>query len=280
MRCAMTVLVLAAGTAVIAAGLPAPDTVNSGVQREALANLPAEFDGCEEIIFLQRGGYEDSHWYANIGYFCDDENQPAYTTGAQLCKLNLATGRVSILLETAGGCIRNPRLHYDAGKILFAYRKDGSPYYNLYEIDIDGGNLRQITSGPFDDYEPEYLPDGDIVFVSTRARSWVGCWMTQVGTIHRCDANGRGIRTLSSNIEHDNTPAVLPSGQILYMRWEYVDRSQVEFHHLWTMNPDGTNQMIYYGNQTPWGVFLACRSVPGDDRVLGVFSPGHGMNDH
>jgi hypothetical protein len=262
------------------ADLPSLETLNSGVFTDALKHLPAEFDSIEEIIFVQRGGYEDPHWYANIGYFCDDENDPAYTTGAQLCKLNLKTGRITILLETAEGCIRDPKVHYDAEKLIFAWRKDGSRDYDLYEMSVDGTNIRQITSGPFDDYEPEYLPDGDIVFVSTRARRWVGCWMTQVGTIHRCDADGGNIEMLSCNIEHDNTPSVLPNGQILYMRWEYVDRSQVEFHHLWTMNPDGTNQDIYYGNEVSWGVFLSCRPVPNDRRVLGIYSPGHGHRDH
>jgi hypothetical protein len=261
------------------ADLPSLDTLNSGVFTQSLKNLPAEFDNIEEIIFVQRGGYEDPHWYANIGYYCDDENNPAYTTGAQLCKLNLKTGRISKLLETAEGCIRDPKVHYDGKKIIFAWRKDGSRDYDLYEMNVDGTNIHQITSGPFDDYEPEYLPDGGIVFVSTRARRWVGCWMTQVGTIHRCDADGKNIEMLSCNIEHDNTPSVLPNGQILYMRWEYVDRSQVEFHHLWTMNPDGTNQEIYYGNEVSWGVFLSCRPVPNDQRVLGIYSPGHGHRD-
>jgi hypothetical protein len=262
------------------AELPSLETLNSGVFTQALKHLPAEFDGIEEIIFVQRGGYEDPHWYANIGYFCDNENDPAYTTGAQLCKLNLKTGKITVLLETETGCIRDPKVHYDAEKLVFAWRKAGLRNYNLYEINIDGTNIRQITSGPFDDYEPEYLPDGGIVFVSTRARRWVGCWKTQVGTIHRCDGDGSNIRMLSCNIEHDNTPSVLPNGQILYMRWEYVDRSQVEFHHLWTMNPDGTNQEIYYGNEVSWGVFLSCRPVPGDDRVMGIYSPGHGRRDH
>ena len=262
------------------ADLPSVETVNKGVFSQALKSLPHEFDNIEDIIFVQRGGYEDPHWYANIGYFCDDENNPAYTTGAQLCKLNFRTGRITILLETAEGCIRDPKVHYDAEKIIFAWRKEGLKNYNLYEMNIDGGNIRQITSGPFDDYEPEYLPDGDIVFVSTRARRWVGCWMTQVGTIHRCDKDGGNIKMLSCNIEHDNTPSVLPNGQILYMRWEYVDRSQVEFHHLWTMNPDGTNQEIYYGNEVSWGVFLSCRPIPNDERVMGIYSPGHGHRDH
>ena len=62
---------------------------------------------------------------------------------------------------------------------------------------------------------------------------------------------GQNIEPISANTEHDNTPWVLPDGRLLYTRWEYVDRSQVEFHHLWTMNPDGTGQMVYYGNQRP-----------------------------
>ena len=267
-------------TSVVFAALPSVETLNSGVFLETLKHLPPALDAVEEIIFVQRGGYEDPHWYANIGYFCDDELDPAYTTGAQLCKLNLKTGHITILLETEQGCIRDPKVHYDAQKILFAWRRKGLSNYNLYEINVDGTNIRQITSGPFDDYEPEYLPDGGIVFVSTRARRWVGCWLTQVGTIHRCNGDGTDIEMLSTNIEHDNTPSVLPNGKILYMRWEYVDRSQVEFHHLWTMNPDGTNQEIYYGNEVSWGVFLSCRPVPGDDRVLGIYSPGHGRNDH
>ena len=266
-------------TPVTFANLPSLETLNNGVFTQSLKNLPGEFDNIDEIIFVQRGGYEDPHWYANIGYFCDNENDPAYTTGAQLCKLNLKTGRITILLETAEGCIRDPKVHYDAKKLIFAWRKDGLKNYDLYEINVDGSNIRQITSGPFDDYEPEYLSDGGIVFVSTRARRWVGCWMTQVGTIHRCDGDGKNIEMLSCNIEHDNTPSVLPNGQILYMRWEYVDRSQVEYHHLWTMNPDGTNQEIYYGNEVSWGVFLSCRPIPNDERVMGIYSPGHGHSD-
>jgi hypothetical protein len=274
----LSIVVLLTSTAF--ASLPTVDTLNSGVFHDTLKTLPKEFDEVQDIIFIQRGTYEDPHWYANIGYFCDDEQDPAYTTGAQLCKLNLKTGKITVLLETETGCIRDPKVHYDAGKILLAWRKAGSQHYHLHEMNVDGTNICQLTSGPFDDYEPEYLPDGGIVFVSTRARRWVGCWLTQVGTIHRCDGDGTNIQMLSSNIEHDNTPSVLPNGKILYMRWEYVDRSQVEYHHLWTMNPDGTRQEVFYGNEVSWGVHLSCRPVPNDQRVLGIYSPGHGQRDH
>jgi Tol biopolymer transport system component len=201
-----------------------------------------------EIVFCTRTRYDDPHWYANIGYYCDDENRKAYPGNgkpddSKLLKYELATGKISVLLDAKGGTVRDPQVHYDGKKILFSYRPAGTDHFNLYEIDVDGGNLRQLTRGEFDDYEPIYLPDGGIAFVSTRCNRWVNCWMTQVGVIYRCDSNGGNLELLSANTEHDNTPWVLPDGRILYTRWEYVDRSQVEYHHLWAMNPDGTGQM-------------------------------------
>jgi hypothetical protein len=138
--------------------------------------------------------------------------------------------------------------------------------------------LKQLTDGDCDDLEPCPLPDGGIVFVSSRCRRWVNCWLSQVATIHRCDGDGRNIRQLSANIEQDNTPWVLPDGRILYMRWEYVDRSQVNYHHLWTMNPDGTGQAIYFGNQKPGGVYLDAKPIPGTPRVVLSLSAGHGRH--
>jgi hypothetical protein len=238
-----------------------------------------------DIVFAVRLKYDDPHWYANIGYYCDDENKMAYAgNGApdigKLCKLNLETGQIIELLNDPGGSVRDPQIHYDAKRVLFSYRKSGSHYYNLYEINLDGTNLRQITSGPYDDYEPAYLPDGDIIFVSTRCNCWVNCWTTQVGVLYRCQIDGQNIQRLSYNTEHDNTPWVLPDGRILYTRWEYIDRSQVAYHHLWTMNPDGTQQMIYYGNMHPRIVMIDAKPIPNSDKVLACFSPGHGVTDH
>jgi Tol biopolymer transport system component len=186
-------------------------------------------------------------------YYCDDENKKAYTGNGKpdigkLLVLNIKTGNLRTLFEDPGGTIRDPCVHYDGKKILFSWRKNNKDNFNLYEINTDGTGLRQITYDNYDDYESIYLPNDDIVFVSTRCKRWVNCWMTQVGIIYRCDSNGKNIKAISSNTEHDNTPWIMPDGRILYTRWEYVDRSQVEFHHLWIMNPDGTGQMIYYGN--------------------------------
>ena len=277
----LAALACTAGTAA-QGGQKAPPPAAKDILPKALAGPLKTVD---EIVFATRLPYSDPHWYANIGYYCEDKNSKAYPgngkpDSGKLCKWNIRSGQLSVLLDAQGGSVRDPQVHYDGRKILFSYRQAGSECFNLYEIGVDGSGLRQLTSGQFDDYEPTYLPDGDILFVSTRCRRWVSCWLTHVGIMHRCDADGGGIRTVSCNIEHDNTPWVLPDGRILYTRWEYVDRSQVEFHHLWAMFPDGTGQTVFYGNEHPGILMIDAKPIPGTNKIVASFSPGHGVNEH
>jgi hypothetical protein len=250
--------------------------------------------GVEEIVFAMRKLGPDGHWYANISYYADDnptdkisksalyhkDKRVTYRPGGRLCKLNVETGEVVTLIDDPLGGVRDPVVHYDGKTILFSWRKGDSENYHLWQINADGTGLKQLTDGGYDDFEPCWLPDGDIMFVSTRCKRWVNCWVTQVAVLHRCDPDGRNIRQISANIEHDNTPWVLPDGRVLYQRWEYVDRSQVDYHHLWTSNPDGTGQMIFYGNLHPRIVMIDAKPIPGTDKVVSIFSPGHGKREH
>ncbi len=239
--------------------------------------------GVEEIVFAERAPGRDpsGHYYANFGYSCCDANVWIHgADGGRLCKLNVRTGELDVLLSDPGGAVRDPRIHYDGDKILFSCRRGGTHHYNLYEINLDGTGLRRITDGPWDDIEPAYLPDGGIVFCSTRCKRYIGCWLAQSAILYRCDADGKNLRMLSSGSFTENTPAVLPDGRVLYTRWEYVNRDPVVFHHLWTMNPDGAGQMVYFGNMHPGGVFIDAKPIPGTGDVVLIHSPGHGRNEH
>ena len=243
--------------------------------------LDGPMAGVEEVVFAVRGLGGDGHWYANFGHRSDNPNARNYgPPGGQLCRLNLRTGQVRVLLDDPKGGVRDPQIHYDAGKVLFSYRRGDSRHYHLFEMNLDGTGLRQLTDGPFDELEAIYLPDGDLLFCSSSCNRWVQCWFTQVAVLYRSDADGRNMRLVSANIEHDNTPWMLPDGRVLYMRWEYVDRSRVRFHHLWTINPDGTGQMTYYGNMHPGTVMLDAKPIPGTEKVVASFGPGHGRKEH
>lgn len=243
-------------------------------------------EGVQRIVYAVRKVIPE-HWYANFGYYASDSGPSyfhnsnlLYRDGARLESIDLRTGVVTPLLQDPAGGIRDPQVSHDGQHILFAYRRGGTPNYLLHEMNVDGSGLRQITTGPWDDIEPTYLPDGGIAFVSSRCQRWVNCWLTQVATLHRCNPDGSGIRPLSSNNEHDNTPWPLADGRILYTRWEYVDRSQVDYHHLWVVNPDGTGQMTYFGNLHPGTVLIDAKPVPDSPRVVVSLSPGHGQTEH
>jgi len=241
-------------------------------------------DGAEEVVFAVHAMYDDGHYYANFGHWSLDPNKKMYCPGgSRLCKINLKTGKLTVLLEDPDGTFRDPRVHYDGGKILFSYRKGGTDHFHLYEINTDGTGLTQLTSGPWDDIEPAYLPDGGIIFPSSRCNRFVPCMLSPVALLHRMDSDGGNIRLLTSGLTHENTPAVLPDGRVMYTRWEYVDRSVLRFHGLWTMNPDGTNQTILFGNSQPpgrWVVMIDGMPIPGASEVAAIFSPHHGNREH
>lgn len=283
----------------------------------------APMDGVDKIVFAVRPSGIDEHWYANFGYYADDnyygQNNGSLlkirdtnvcqmsvnplidyrhhskrtvkyfsngrsrlipSVGGKLCVYDLNSGEMEIILNDSTGSIRDPQVHYEGGKIIFSYCPAGEEHYHLYEINIDGSELKQLTDGDCDDIEPTYTSEGKIIFVSSRANRWVQCWVTPVAILHGCDADGQNIHALSANVEHDNTPWPLPDGRILYTRWEYVDRSQVDFHHLWTINPDGTRQSVFYGNMHPGTVFIDAKPVPDSRKIVASFSPGHGTTEH
>lgn len=246
------------------------------VRSDVLTRNPA----LKQIVFAVRKPGHDPHWYANFGYYGPDEKRPAYLPGARLCLLETATGHVTTLIDDPRGGIRDPMINHDATRIIFSWRKGDSPFYHLYCCHIDGSDIRQLTDGPWDDFEPCQVADGDLVFVSSRCKRWVNCWLTQVATLHRCKADGSNIEPISANLEQDNTPWPLADGRIIYQRWEYVDRSQVHYHHLWSANPDGTNQMPFFGNMNPNTLMIDAKPIPGSDEIATIFSPGHGSCEH
>lgn len=238
--------------------------------------------GVEHILFATRGYHRDAHWYANFGYHAGSVDEKAYGQNIPGCLsvLSLKTGAMEHLLKDKAGGVRDPQLSYDGNKILFSYRKGGSDHYHLYEIKVDGSGLKQLTDGIYDDIEPTYLPSGGIMFCSSRAQRWVNCWNTQVATLHRCNEDGTDIQLISPNVEQDNAPWPLPDGRMIYTRWEYVDRAQGAYHHLWTTNPDGTQQMVYFGNMHPNNVYIDAKPIPGTDELLCIDSPRHGVREH
>ncbi len=176
------------------------------------------------------------------------------------------------------GSFWRPDVSYDGRKILFCFKPHNEKSFHIYEINADGSDLRQLTSGPYDDLDPIYLPDGKhILFSSTRGHTYVRCMPpTNAFVLTRCDLDGENIYLVSRNNEPDYLPSVMDDGRIVYTRWEYTDKPLWRAQGLWTVNPDGTQVNTFWGNQSVWPDLLKdARSIPGTGRVMFTGSAHH-----
>ena len=167
------------------------------------------------------------------------------------------------------GQILDCDLSYDGKTVLFSWRRQEDEGYHLWTVRTDGTQLKQITEGFWHDYNACWLPDGGIAFLSSRSPQFAYCWHAPVSIVYRMNADGTNIRKISSNYLNDFTPYALHDGRIIYSRWEYVDKPAIPIQSLWTINPDGTNLSMYFGNGviSP-GTFMEPRQIPGTSKII------------
>ena len=179
-------------------------------------------------------------------------------------------GRLRQLAPEKPGSFWRPDLSFDARKVLFCFKPHDEKSFHLYEISFDGTGLRQLTDGDYDDLDPIYLPDGHILFTTTRGNSYVRCGPFIYSTIlARCDADGGNVYLVSYNGEPDFVPSLLSDGRVIYSRWEYTDKPLWRLQKLWTTNQDGTGTAHFWGNQSVWPDHLSePRPIPNSRRVM------------
>ncbi|MBN2308032.1 MAG: hypothetical protein JXR94_03625, partial [Candidatus Hydrogenedentes bacterium] len=137
----------------------------------------------------------------------------------------------------------------------------------------------------WNDFDPCWLPNGRICFISERRGGFLRCGLRPdpTYTLHGMRDDGSDIITLSYHETHEWHPSVNHDGMIVYSRWDYVDRDSDIAHHLWLTYPDGSDPRSLHGNypdtreSRPW-MELAIRAVPGSHRYVAVSAPHHGQN--
>ena len=261
----------------------------------ALCNPLLDF---EQLVFCKRLPPSYSHLVAQYFGWRQRPGGGLYVLedpGYSLCTRDIVGSQLP------PGSFLEPRLSWDGERLVFSFvacpstpldstalpvNEEGADqgYFHLYEVNVDGSSLRQLTRGPYDDLMPTYLPDDGIVFCSTRRRGYSRCFGPNFSrrwhsyTLHRMDADGGNLRMLSANDVSEWFPSVTPSGQILFARWDYIDRDAVTHQNLWAMRPDGSNPMAVWGNASPAPhcVFQA-KPVPGSNKIAFIASAHHAL---
>jgi len=246
------------------------------LQREALMANPLVSG--RPILFIERRQYKSDHHNTATMFVTGEINTSNFVGGGAMKAVDFSRGgEVKTIIETSEGLIRDPEVHFDGRKIIFSMRKNIEDDYHIYQINADGSGLKQLTCARgVADFDPLYLPDDSIVFSSTREPKYCMCNRHIMGNLFRMDADGANIHQIGKSTLHEGHGTLLPDGRILYDRWEYVDRNFGDAQGLWTVNPDGTNHAVYWGNNTwsPGGVIDA-RAIPGTEKILCILGSCH-----
>ena len=245
-------------------------------RREALlANPLIHFD---QLLFrrAQNAGLVDN-WISNAA-----RGKGRYNNALALVNPQDAQGEaVTIIEDPNDSFVGDINLHWNADKMLVTALSPETKTWEIFELGIDGSGFRQVTSGmgtDVDNVEGCYIPDGSILFVSTANMLGVPCidGSSPVGNIYRMEADGQTKRQLTFEQDQNWCPVLLPNGRVLYLRWEYTDTAHYFTRLLMHMNPDGTNQVEFYGSNGYWpnSMFYA-KPIPGSTTKFATIVSGH-----
>jgi hypothetical protein len=231
----------------------------------------------KQILYVERHQYASDHHNTATIFQYGEINQNSFSQGGAIKIYDVDSGKTRTLINTDTGNLRDPEISFDGKRVIFSMRMNKEDDYHIYEIGIDGSNLKQLTSAKgVSDIDPLYLPDGGIVFTSTRQPKYCMCNRHIMGNLFRMESDGANITQIGVSTLFEGHSTMLNDGRILYDRWEYVDRNFGDAQGLWTVNPDGTKHSIYYGNNTASpGAVIDGRQIPGTDLVLCIFSSCH-----
>ncbi|MCP4854776.1 MAG: hypothetical protein GY903_09815 [Fuerstiella sp.] len=152
-----------------------------------------------------------------------------------------------LLLDAGKGGIGSPSVSFDGESLLFSMAREGESFFHIFRLSFSSGQIEQLTEGPFHDIDPAELPDGRIVFTSTRIGTFEEYHSPPSRSLFVMDSEGEDLVPLTHTLIFDNEPEVLSDGRILFIRSNnFFDRGKVETH-LHAIHPDGTEGRMEFG---------------------------------
>jgi len=244
---------------------------------------PTENPRPERFVFIKGANTVRSDFNGQAGVdpwrqtYSITNSGPAMRVGANLFILHpdgKGCGAVTPLTNFTDGFVADCEVSWDGERILFARRLNGDrrnyrevphasaslkepaeprlggpddPWWHLWEINVDGSGLRQLTFGPYHDVAPVYMPDGRIAFSSSRIGlrdEYHGFAATGVTVMN---ADGSDIHPIGFNLGADRDPAIMQDGRIGFSRLDIFYsrlKTEVTFQSIF---PDGTRNLARYG---------------------------------
>ncbi|MCF7957225.1 MAG: hypothetical protein K9M57_02120 [Phycisphaerae bacterium] len=189
------------------------------------------------------------------------------------------------------GAFLSPELSFDSKEILFASTQcQGDAWspessFHIFRMNVDGTGLTQLNDGSWNEFDPCWLPNGRIVFISERRGGFGRCHPRPVPTytLFSMNRDGGDIVPLSYHETNEWNPSINNNGMIVYTRWDYIDRGDCIAHHPWITFPDGRDPRAIHGNypsdrRARPDTEMSIRAIPGSPLYVATASPHHGRS--
>jgi len=278
------------------------------LRKEYLKSLLTAEGMPKEYLFIKRHR-------STFDHMCDQFYGRSQPAGGGLYVLNIETGEVRNLLENSvvesgrlkgqkldKGSFLSPNVSFDGKKIAFAYVECEGEFhrhidtldvsrghseigrsFHIFTCNADGGELRQITDGTWNDFDPCWLPNGRMAFITERRNGYLRCGRDcPTFTLFDMNPDGSQMRALSFHETNEWNPSVTNDGKILYTRWDYVDRYAMIVHFPWVTTLDGRDPRQVHGNYSHRhrrpDMELGCRAIPDSHKFIATAAPHHGQH--
>ncbi len=139
------------------------------------------------------------------------------------------TGGEATRLTSGGAFDFQPRYSPDGSSIAFTSDRDGAQ--NIWLMDPDGGNLRQVTEeGSREVNSPSWSPDGEDIFVRKHFVDQRSLGAGEVWMYHRSGGAGLQVTDRTSWQKDQGEPAVDPAGEWVYYSQDVTSGEQFEYN--------------------------------------------------
>lgn len=208
--------------------------------------------------------------------------------------------------------VADPRVSWDAKRIVFSGLTHPDSSWRLFEIGIDGRNFRQITRSDrvidlsqfgdarnrfasYDDLDPCYMPDGRIVFSSTRFPAIAQLGELPATNLFVVNPDGSRLHRITTERNGADQPTIDPlTGRIVYARWwlnidrpsnvtrdgisrepeQMVNSDAANIWQAVTVTPDGDDLRLFAADaRTRHGSQSYRPVVAHDGSMFSVYSP-------
>ena len=158
-----------------------------------------------------------------------------------------------------------------------AFMSDRDWNWEIYVMDNDGGNPRNLTNDPVDNWNPSWSPDGKhIVFTSSGMDIRI-----ETRQIYVIDADGKNMRKLSNNHFSELHPAWSPDGKRIAFTSGGDINITVGNCQIYVIDADGGNQRNLSNNRfndenpswSPDGKQIAFDTLRGGNMEIYVMTP-------